>query len=297
MASTANTDPNAATVGAVIIPHYNDTARLDRCLAALGAQDLTAVEVVVVDNGSTEPLAAVKAAHPFARFVVEPEKGAAAARNRGVAETTAPGLFFLDADCVPTSDWLAAALRATAPGTVTGGRVEVFDETPGPRSGAEAFETVFAFHQRAYIEKKGFSVTANLITTRAVFEATGPFRAGVSEDLDWCHRATAAGHRLVYDDRLTVAHPTRRDLTALLGKWRRMTAETFGLGGGGARARLIWAGRACLMPLSVLAHAPRVMTHPALASPGERARALATLARLRLTRSVWMLRQAAGLGL
>ncbi len=53
---------------------------------------------------------------------------------------------------------LAERVRAAAarPGTLTGGRVYIFDETPPPRSGAEAFERVFAFRQRDYIERKGF---------------------------------------------------------------------------------------------------------------------------------------------
>jgi len=96
---------------AVIIPHYNDIARLDRCLRELARNDLTDVEIVVVDNGSTESLEEVRASHPEFRFLAEPEKGAAAARNRGIAETTAPLLLFIDADCVPDRDWVRIARK------------------------------------------------------------------------------------------------------------------------------------------------------------------------------------------
>ena len=48
--------------------------------------------------------------------------------------------------------------------------------------------------------------------------------------------------------------------------------------------------KALLMPASVLAHAPRVLRHPGLTA-GEKARALATLVRIRLARMVWMLGQ------
>lgn len=276
---------------AVIIPHYNDLARLARCLAALMPQVDAATEVVVVDNGSAEDLGPVLAAHPGLRLVTEPAKGAANARNRGVAETQAPLLFFLDCDCLPAPDWIAAAFAAAARGDLVGGRVDVFDETPGPRSGAQAFEAVFAFDNRGYVERKGFSVTANLVTRRDVFAATGPFVHGVSEDLDWCRRATARGFRLAYDDALRVAHPTRSDWAALARKWRRTTEEGFGVNGRSPLRRLAWALKALAMPASVLAHAPRVLRHPALTGP-ERTRALATLARLRLARMVWMLRQA-----
>ena len=295
---------------AVIIPHYNDVTRLMRCLAALlptpsptpsptvpptVPPDIEGggVEVVVIDNNSTASLAPVRAAWPVLRIVTEVRQGAAAARNRGVAETTAPHLFFLDCDCVPAPDWLACATRLCGSSDLTGGAISVFDETPPPRTGAQAFEAVFAFDNRAYVERKGFSVTANLLTRRDVFDAVGPFIPGLSEDLDWCHRARAKGYRLVYVAELQVAHPSRGDWPALRKKWLRLTAEGFGVHGSGALARAKWAAKALLMPLSIAAHAPRIWRHPGLTA-GERLAALGTLARLRLTRAAWMLRQAVG---
>ena len=283
---------------AVIIPHYNDVQRLLRCLDALmpmvGAVNARAlrVEVVVVDNASTDSLAAVRAAHPDLRITYEPTPGAAAARNSGVAVTTAPRLFFLDADCVPDPDWLAVALRVASDADVVGGTVCVFDETPPPRSGAEAFETVFAFNNRGYIHKKGFSVTANLLTRRNVFATVGEFVPGLSEDLDWCHRARAAGFGLVHAEGLRVSHPTRSDWPALIRKWRRITDESYALETGGNLARLKWALRGLAMILSILAHTPRVLTSSRLSGTGERLAALATLARLRLWRGGRMLGQA-----
>ena len=277
---------------AVIIPHYNDVARLGRCLAALVPQRWAGVEVVVVDNASTDSLDPIRRACPQARIVIEPQKGAAHARNRGVVETTAPLLFFLDCDCVPAPDWLAVAMQAVTRADLVGGRVDVFDETPPPRTGAQAFEAVCAFDNRGYVTRKGFSVSANLLMRREVFRAVGPFVHGLSEDLDWCRRATAKGYRLAYADDLVVGHPSRGDWAALRRKWRRVNDETFALLPPGVGSRLRWGARAALMPFSILAHAPRVLTSPALRGAGERGPALATLARLRLVRAGWMLAQA-----
>lgn len=275
---------------AVIIPHYNDVARLERCLAALMPQLAAApeVELVVVDNGSTQDLTPLRAAYPDLRIVIETTKGAAAARNRGVAETTADALFFLDSDCVPDTDWLATALLMRGAGDVVGGQVSVFDETPAPRSGAEGFEVVFAFDNRAYVEEKGFSVTANLLTRRDVFDATGPQIVGLSEDLDWCRRAVAAGFSLVYVHDLHVAHPSRSDWQALVRKWRRVTAESYGVHQGEGKSRLAWVLRALAMPVSALAHSPRVLRNAKLVNRQERLRTLACLWRLRLARMIWM---------
>ena len=283
---------------AVIIPHYNDVIRLKRCLTSLMQNDdRNGVEIIVVDNGSTQSLEEVIAEFPNIRFLVEPKKGAAAARNRGVAETTAPFLFFIDADCVAAPDWLTVARDVVLKADLTGGRVDVFDETPPPRSGAEAFEAVFGFNFKKYIEVQGFTGAGNLVTSRAVFDNVGPFRGGVSEDVDWSKRAVAMGHKLIYEDRLVVGHPSRSDWVALRHKWRRMTEELCATNGTDLKARFRWGLRALAMPASALVHSPKVIFSDRLNGIGERLRGLGVLFRLRLLRMIWMLRQTAGLSI
>jgi GT2 family glycosyltransferase len=284
---------------AVIIPHYNDTARLRRCLTALVSGQLSGTDVIVVDNGSTEDVGFVSREFPSIRLVTENGKGAALARNRGVAETSAPHLIFLDADCVPAQGWLDAAKRAAARADIVGGAIDVFDETPPPRTGPEAFETVFAFNYREYIEKKGFSVTANLVTSRAVFKDVGGFINGLSEDAEWCFRAAAKGYRVTLDEGLRVGHPSRATWEQLRRKWHRIAREMFALHQTewqGTKGRLIWAARALAMLASIPLHTARILTSPKLDGWGERLRGIGTLARLRAQRCVWMLRQAVGLG-
>ncbi|MDI3338674.1 glycosyltransferase [Defluviimonas aestuarii] len=284
---------------AVIIPHFNDTARLRRCLGALVQNDLSDIDILVVDNGSTESLDPVKDEFPTVRFVSEPRKGAASARNRGVNETKADILAFLDADCIPAPGWLAAVKATSGRSDIIGGAIDVFDETPPPRTGAQAFETVFAFNYRYYIEKKRFSVTANLVAERRVFEAVGPFIDGVSEDEEWCWRAGQRGFRIIVDEDMRVLHPTRSDWNALKRKWHRLTREMFELHRArkGPSARFTWALRALAMPASAVVHLPRLFLSPKLATAGDRFRGGATLIRLRLLRAVWMLRQACGLAI
>ena len=278
----------------VIIPHYNDVERLGLCLAALTPQVEAhdGVDVVVVDNASPIDLSVVRAQYPWARFEIEEARGAAAARNCGVTRSTAEYLFFLDADCVPTDNWLATAMDAARSADIIGGRIDTFDETPPPRSGAEAFEAVFAFDQKSYVEKKRFSVTANLLTSRDVFEAVGPFKPGVPEDKDWCQRAVASGRTLSYVDTLRVGHPTRRDWPALKKKWLRLAREAYGATDQSTGGKVRWLARALIVGLSVFLHAPKLMFSPRLRGLGERWRGVATLIRLRLARAVWMVRLA-----
>jgi GT2 family glycosyltransferase len=282
---------------AVIIPHYNDVVRLQRCLTELMKNDTAGCEILVVDNGSTQSLSAVQVAFPQVRFLTEPEKGAAAARNTGVRQTTAPTLVFIDADCVPAHDWLTVARRVAPKADLIGGRVDVFDETAPPRSGAEAFEAVFAFNFRNYIEVQGFTGAGNLVTRRDVFADVGDFVNGVSEDRDWSMRAVAKGFKLIYEDGLVVSHPSRSDWPALRHKWHRLTRELCASNGFSGRDRLRWGLRGLAMPISALAHLPKALFSPKLASSSERVAAAATLMRLRFVRMGWMLRQAMGLSI
>ncbi len=273
----------------VIVPHYNDLANLDRCLAALQAQtmDPSRIEIVVADNTSPQGEAAVAAVVAGrARLVTVAERGAGPNRNGGVAASRGEILAFIDSDCVAEPDWLAEGVRALADYDFVGGKVSVLVDDPQRMSPAEAYEAVFAFDFKDYITRKGFTGSGNLFVSRRVFDAVGGFRPAVSEDVDWSHRATALGFRLGYAPAAEVGHPARRSWDELLGKWRRVNREMFLLAHDRPRGRSKWLARTWAMPLSALAHTPRVLTSPALPNARARLAALKTLYRLRLWRFV-----------
>ncbi|RLJ41440.1 GT2 family glycosyltransferase [Litoreibacter meonggei] len=281
----------------VIIPHYDDKDRLSLCLASLErCCDRAKVEIIVVDNGQPRLDTAFINSHGDIRFHYQPEAGAAQARNAGILLSRGHILIFTDSDCEVAPDFLTKALCVGATRDIAGGRVLLSTTGTGPTNAIQAFEQVFSFNQRRYIEDQDFSVTANLVTNAEVFQTVGPFRAGVSEDYDWCQRATAIGYKLVYQPDLIVSHPCRTSWDQLRSKWVRVTAETYGthLTNNGAKTR--WIARALMMPLSIVAHTPRVIWSPALTTPKERAGALTTLARLRLWRMAEMIRLAARRG-
>lgn len=271
----------------VVIPHYDDPASLDRCLSALGQQTIAEpFEIVVADNMSPQGEAAIAAAiGGRARLALAHDRGAGPARNAGVAESTGEVLAFTDSDCVPQPGWLAAGVAALERHDLVGGRMTV-EVGANERSGAEAFEQVFAFDNRSYVEDKGFTVTANLFVRRATFDAVGGFRTQVSEDAEWCWRARAAGYRLGYAHDAVVGHPARPDWAALLHKWRRINAESFALACEARGGRMRWLAKSWLLPVSIVAHVPRVLRSPALSQTAHRRAALATLARLRMWRFV-----------
>jgi len=123
----------------------------------------------------------------------------------------------------------------------------------------------------------------------------GGFHNGLSEDKDWSMRAVAKGFRLIYDHDLVVSHPSRQDWSALRRKWHRVTMELFASHGTGFSKRVSWGCRGVAMPFSIFAHTPKILTSHKLPGFSDKLRAIGTLARLRLVRMIWMLRQAAGL--
>lgn len=271
----------------VIIPHYNDPRRLALCLDALDRQDFDRArfEIIVADNASPVGMAAVEhAVAGRARIVLQTEPGAGPARNAGVSAADGRLLAFTDCDCVPDPQWLSAGVAALAQADLIGGAMRVLVRNEQDMSGAEAFERVFAFNNRTYVEQKQFTVTANLFTTRTVFDTVGGFRVGVSEDKDWCHRASDMGYRIAYASDAIVGHPARGDYTQLLGKWRRIQAETYMLVKPGMAGNLYWLARTWAVLPSIIVHGARIITSGNICGARHRARALATLVRIRMWR-------------
>ncbi|GAA1128313.1 glycosyltransferase family 2 protein [Citricoccus alkalitolerans] len=115
--------PPAPVPVSVVIPARDDAVLLDRCLRALARQTVTPAEVIVVDNASGDGTAAVAAAQG-ARVLVEPEIGIWAAAATGYDAAGAPVIARLDADSLPSPDWIeqitAALARRPEAAAVTG---------------------------------------------------------------------------------------------------------------------------------------------------------------------------------
>ena len=90
----------------VVVPAYERPESLDACLTALTAS-APLVRVIVVDDGSTTPAVVEVARAHGATLIRHPSnRGPAAARNTGLAMTSAPIVAFVDADCAVTPGWL-----------------------------------------------------------------------------------------------------------------------------------------------------------------------------------------------
>jgi glycosyltransferase involved in cell wall biosynthesis len=272
----------------VVIPHFDQKAPLLKCLESLSRQTLdpSEYEVIVADNGT--PGGVEEAAQRFDRFTFldAPERGAAHARNHALAHARGDVIAFIDADCVAEPDWLEMGARALEEADLAGGRIIVFSEKESALSPVEAFERVFAFRQRDYVENKRFSATANLFARRAAADAIGSFTNGLSEDVDWCRRGVALGFHLAFNPKSIVRHPARRNWNELVRKWERLILERWeGFDRKGVLGAARWLFLAGATALSAGPHLFRILTSAELRTVRERLGAAGVLARIRLWRA------------
>ncbi len=98
----------------VIVPLYNKSAHILRCLESIARQTFTDFEVIVVNDGSTDDSGNLAASFqdPRFRLVTQSNAGPGAARNRGASEAHAGMLAFLDADDEWLPEYLASNIAA-----------------------------------------------------------------------------------------------------------------------------------------------------------------------------------------
>jgi GT2 family glycosyltransferase len=209
----------------VVVPTYQRAVSLARCLDALAAQTLgrDRFEVVVVDDGSTEPPRAVvsRAARSLdVRLIEQQNAGPAAARNSGARAARGEYVVFTDDDCRPDPDWLRA-IDATAtryPGCAVGGRV-VNALGDGLCSTASQLLIEFLYDYYNVDETGGrFFITSNLALPIESFHRIGGFDVSfplaAAEDRDLCDRWQEAGLAMVYCEEAVIHHAHALDVRA-----------------------------------------------------------------------------------
>lgn len=164
----------------VVLPTFRRPASLARALAGLARQaGAPPYRLVVVDNDpEPHPAPQVPAG---ARLVREHVRGAAAARNRGLAEADTVLLAMLDDDVVPDPGWLRALAAPVLEGRadVTGGRVVLDPTVARPRWLAPELEGYLSAldlgPDEAELGPEQILLTASLLTRTALLREIGGF--------------------------------------------------------------------------------------------------------------------------
>jgi glycosyltransferase involved in cell wall biosynthesis len=181
---TAAADRKAPLIS-VIIPVYNGARFLPEAIANILGQNYPNLEIIVVDDGSTDDIDAVVEALPIdVRYFKQENAGAAAARNRGIKDASAELIAFLDVDDL----WPANLLGLLVETLKHNPQCEVvrgFAQLMAPNEETGRFE---------YIgnpkESFPYYIGAGLYR-RSAFHKVGLFDADLkfAEDADWFTRA------------------------------------------------------------------------------------------------------------
>lgn len=183
----------------VIMPARNETANIERCIAAIRQAGMSHenVEIVVVDNHSTDATANI-ARKSGAKVVIPDSRiNISALRNLGARKSQGRALLFLDADMEPPKEWLAAIdhhLHANGADVV--GFVE---KVP---ASAPWFARVWSDRLRARrnrVMEVDFLPGRNICVKRSWFERVGGFDEDLktSEDKDFAMRLHRAGAKVL----------------------------------------------------------------------------------------------------
>ena len=186
----------------VVIPLYNKARHIRRAIDSALAQTYTALEIIVVNDGSTDGSQEVvrQCTDLRIRLVDQENAGVSAARNRGIAESMGELVAFLDADDEWLPDHLATICRLAAEHPECGAYASSYRVVrAGGKQAVPVFagiprhpwEGVLPSYFRAALTSDPIWTSA-VAVPRRVFEACGLFPVGVKcgEDVDmWCRIA------------------------------------------------------------------------------------------------------------
>jgi glycosyltransferase involved in cell wall biosynthesis len=194
-------EPSRPLVSA-IIPVYNGERFLAEAVESILRQPHRVLEIIVVDDGSTDATPEIAARlDPPVRCVRQPNSGPPAARNHGLRQVRGEFVGFLDVDDLWAPDKLEIQLpRLTGvPGAdVVVGRTQAMRPVPSPSGGPPSWEV--------WEEPWTAPQLGCALFRRSVFDRVGPFdeTQRYCDDMDWFLRAAEAGISIVRHEEIGI---------------------------------------------------------------------------------------------
>ena len=205
------TDPQAGSpdptpMVSVIIPCYRAAAFVVDAVESVLAQNVTGVEIMVINDGSPDTDRLVAVLEPFMdriRYLDEPHRGLPGTRNRGIEVARGRYLAFLDADDVWKAGFLEQQLQLLreSGADMVYCDAENFGETQGAAGSVMDAHPSRGEPTAASILTGDCMVVMSTIVVRAeTVRSVDGFDAGIAmaEDLDLWIRIAAAGARIIY---------------------------------------------------------------------------------------------------
>ncbi len=198
----------------VVISTYNAESFLALCLEAALGCGYDPLEVVVVDDASTDDTATVAARYPARLIRHEASTGAAVARNRGAREASGDILFFTDHDCIIQRGAVnrAVTLLRGESDAIVGGTYTLLPYDS--QSFSASFQSLHVHYFETKNREPDYVAAHALVIPRELFLRVGGFeeadslavRDGFGKDVELCHRVRSSGHRVLSDPDVQVQH-------------------------------------------------------------------------------------------
>lgn len=208
----------------VVICAYNAEATLDECLAHTCALDYPDLEILVVDDGSTDGTAAIAQAYPRARLVEAPHAGLGTARNVGFQAATGELIAYLDSDAYPDRDWpyyLVLGLDGRNVAGVGGPNLPPYDDPFGAQVVARS--PGGPVHVLTADDRAEHVPGCNMAFWRyALEEVAGcdPVYTAAGDDVDLCWKVLDRGWEIGFHPAALVWHHRRAGLRTYLRQQR-----------------------------------------------------------------------------
>jgi GT2 family glycosyltransferase len=237
---------------AVVVLSHGDEPLILGALGSLAAQEVP-LEIVVSHSGKGRTPQLVAAAHPGVRVVEAPARRLpGAARNAGVAATTAPFVAFLAADCEAQPGWAAGRLARHEAGAAAVASAMAAPGGPSAALASHLLQHWSRMPHRLPRPPQRFGVSYS----RALLDELGGFRADLAfaEDAELNARVLAAGIAIEWAPDVLLAHAYPQTAGALAADAFARSRRRAAVGNRHGR-RLALAGRALAAPAAASATA------------------------------------------
>jgi glycosyltransferase involved in cell wall biosynthesis len=206
----------------VIIPVYNSSYDLEKCLTALSRSSFRDFEAWVVDDGSTEAIEPIVRRFEFDYLRIDGPGGPARARNRGALRASGEYLVFIDADISVHEDTLEQIVATLQADKRIDAVIGCYDDAPEDPSFLSQYKNIF----HHYVHQSSHGVVPTFWSgcgamRRDLFLAVGGFdeeryRRPAIEDIELGTWLSADGHRIWLDSAVQCKHLKRWSWYGLL---------------------------------------------------------------------------------
>jgi GT2 family glycosyltransferase len=224
----------------IIVPVYNNPGDLRECLSTLAAQFTPDMEIIVVDDASTDETASVAAGMGARVIRLAKNSGPAAARNHGARQARGEILFFVDADVLLAPRTVDRILSIFAERPDVAAVFGSYDDTPRAPGVVSRYRNLLHHyvHQHGQADASTFWAGCGAIR-RDAFRDVGGFdderfpRPSI-EDIELGQRLRRAGHRILLDKTIQGTHLKcwslgsliHTDVTRRALPWSRLILES-----------------------------------------------------------------------